>query len=314
LALEAVENYARDLHAFLEAMPAQLTGERFDDLIQRCRALLENAPRSLDDPRLEAAWRRAHGRLAELHAAFVSALPRTRLLALHEELARTYELWIEQLRSARARYGVPGAPALESVKPLMWPRTFFHMSMGVLGATVYQFLLGWQGCIAILGTLLVIFLALEISRRFSPRWNELLLSGLRPIARPREFDHVNSSTYYLVGLCLLVPIASRSAVVTAVLILAFADPAAAWIGKRLGRRKLYRNKSLAGSLAFLVVAVAVAWPYLALFGPGLSLGRACLLAVEGAVAGTLAELLSGRLDDNLTVPVVTGLALTLFGA
>jgi dolichol kinase len=312
IALDALESYARDLHAFLEAMPSQL--ERLDELGQSCRALLEKAPRSLDDPRLEAAWHRAHARLSELHAALALAMPRARLLALHQDLARTYEQWIEQLESARERYGVAGEAALESVKPLMWPRTLFHVLMGVVAAGVYQFALGTAGCMLILGVLLAVFTFLEVSRRRSPWWNDVLISALKLIARPREYHHVNSSTYYLLGLCVLVPLASKTAVIAAILVLAFADPAAAWVGKRLGTRKLYRNKSVAGSAAFFAVAIAVALPYLAAFGPGFSLARATLLAVAGALAGTLAELLSGRLDDNFTVPVVTGLALTVLGA
>jgi dolichol kinase len=309
--LLSLEAHARELHAFLEAMPALLRAERLDEMRRRCWQLVESAPRGLEDPRLEAAWRRGHERLVALQEALAAARPPAALHDLYDELGRCYELWIEQLRIARRRYGVQGAAALDSVKSLIVARSFFHVLNGVMAAAIYQFLLGPAGALVLLGALLAVFGFLEVSRRFSARWNHAICSSrlFRPIRRPGEYHHVNSATWYLLGLCLLVPLASKPAVIAAVLILAFADPAAAWFGRRFGQRKLHRNKSVAGSAAFVVVALAVAWAYLVGFGPELTLARAGLVALAGACAGALAEVFSGPLDDNLTVPVASALTI-----
>jgi dolichol kinase len=307
-----LEAHARELHAFLEAMPALLDGRRVDELRRRCWELVESAPRSLEDPRLDAAWRGGRERLEALQAALAAAVPAEALRDLHDELARGYEQWIEQLRAARKEYGVRGASALHQVKSVIGLRSLLHVLNGVVAAALYQLVLGPVGATLVLGSLLAVFGFLEVSRRFSARWNHALCSSpiFRPIRRPAEYHRVNSATWYLLGLCLLVPLASKPAVIAAVLILAFADPAAAWSGRRWGRRKLFRNKSVVGTLAFVAVALAVAWPYLAVFGPELGVGRAGLLALAGAVVGALAEVFSGPLDDNLTVPVATALTIT----
>lgn len=307
-----LEAHARELHAFLEATPALLDAQRLDELRQWCWKLVESAPRSLEDPRLDAAWRRGHERLVALQSALATAVPPAVLRDLYDELARGYEQWIVQLRAARQRYGVQGAAALDSVKSLIGARSVFHIGSGVLAAAVYQFLLGPTGCMVVLASLLAVFGFLEVSRRLSPSWNHTICSSrlFRPIRRPDEYHRVNSATWYLIGLCLLVPLASKPAVIAAVLILAFADPAAAWFGKRFGRRKLHRSKSVAGTCAFLAVALAIGWPYLAAFGPDLTVGRAGLLALSGAISGALAETFSGPLDDNLTVPVASALTIT----
>lgn len=310
--LLSLEAHARELHAFLEAAPALLDARRLDELRQRCWRLVESAPRGLEDPRLDSALRRGHERLVALQDALATAVPTAVLHDLHDELARGYEQWIEQLQVARQRSGVRGAAALDLVKSLNGARTLFHICNGVICAALYQFLLGPTGATVVLGVFLAVFGFLEVSRRFSSSWNHTICSSplFRPIRRPGEYHRVNSATWYLLGLCLLLPIASKPAVIAAVLILAFADPAAAWFGKRFGQRKLHRNKSVAGTSAFLVVALAVAWPYLVAFGPDLTLARAGLLALAGAFAGALAEVFSGPLDDNLTVPVASALTIT----
>lgn len=307
-----LEEHARELHAFLEAMPGLLDSARIDELRRRCWELVESAPRSLDDPRLDAAWRSGRERLEALQAALAAATPAEALRDLHDELSRGYEAWVEQLRTARARQGLRGASQLHQVKSLIGLRSLFHVLNGCIAAGLYQFVLGPVGATIVLGAFLAVFGFLEVSRRFSARWNHAICSSpiFKPIRRPAEYHRTNSATWYLLGLCLLVPLASKPAVIAAVLVLAFADPAAAWIGRRWGTRKLHRNKSVVGTLVFVAVALAVAWPYLVAFGPSLTVGRAGLLALAGAVVGALAEVFSGPLDDNLTVPVATALTIT----
>ncbi|MCK4301338.1 MAG: phosphatidate cytidylyltransferase, partial [candidate division Zixibacteria bacterium] len=76
---------------------------------------------------------------------------------------------------------------------------------------------------------------------------------------------------------------------------------AALIGRKFGRHRFW-NKSLEGSLACLagtlvVAALApeIAWP----------------IAVTGAVVATVVEALPLGVDDNVTVPILSGLSMTL---
>jgi dolichol kinase len=87
-----------------------------------------------------------------------------------------------------------------------------------------------------------------------------------------------------------------------VLCLAVGDPVAGLIGRRYGRVRLIGRRTLEGSLAFVLSAGFVCWLLLKIQYP--TLRPAAFIALAGASAGAIAELLSGTwLDDNLTVPL-----------
>jgi dolichol kinase len=82
--------------------------------------------------------------------------------------------------------------------------------------------------------------------------------------------------------------------------LVLGDAAAAIVGKRFGK-PLYWGKSPHGSVACFGICLAVGIPLLG--SPG--------LALIGALAATLAEALPSPLDDNLRVPIFSGIAMQL---
>ncbi len=106
--------------------------------------------------------------------------------------------------------------------------------------------------------------------------------------------------------------------ITAMLVLALGDAAAAIVGEGLPRRHTYRlireQKSLEGSLAMFLVSAAVIflilhfYPPLGKFAP-LSTGTALWFGLVSAAIATAAEALSHRGSDNLTVPLFTALFL-----
>jgi len=103
----------------------------------------------------------------------------------------------------------------------------------------------------------------------------------------------------------------HTAACAAVLILALADPVASLVGSRWGRTKLFKDKSLQGSLAFFATGFSAAAAYLLLAGP-LAWPLALAAAAGMAAVGTLVELFSDSLDDNFTVPVACALTALLF--
>jgi dolichol kinase len=80
------------------------------------------------------------------------------------------------------------------------------------------------------------------------------------------------------------------------------DTLAALIGRRFGRHRFGR-KSVEGSLACLAGTLLVA-----IFAPDLALP----VALFGATVAAITEALSTRIDDNISVPIISGLAMTLF--
>ncbi|HCF60049.1 MAG TPA: hypothetical protein DFS52_18900 [Myxococcales bacterium] len=299
--------FAEEAGAFLDSLPSHLKKGRLEEARQHCARLLAKAPVN-ETQAAQRPWSGLYESLAQLKVALESGEGRKRLLAAYEDAARSYEAWIKAYRAAAGQ-----RRALASLKPLIGPRTLFHMSMGVLCTVLYQFVLTRAQSMAVLLTVLGVFLSLEISRRFFARWNDVLVKKVfRLIARPHEYYRVNSSTWYLLALCFITPVFSRPAVLAGVLVLGFADPAAAWFGRRFGTLKLYGKKSLQGSLAFLVAGTLVAAGFLLGFYPDLPLASRLAAGFGAALAGAAAELFTDRLDDNLTIPIASTLAAALF--
>lgn len=86
-----------------------------------------------------------------------------------------------------------------------------------------------------------------------------------------------------------------------ILILALCDPIAALIGKRWPIGKI-RNKTLMGSFAFFIVAFALSFIFT----------HSILLSIAIAIISTLAEAISPRGYDNITIPSSVLLVLFLY--
>lgn len=92
-------------------------------------------------------------------------------------------------------------------------------------------------------------------------------------------------------------------------IMAAGDPAASAVGQRLGGRPIpwNRRKTISGSLAFAAAAAAAAWVVLVYMGR--PAGEAAALAIPTALFAAGIESLPWRLNDNLTVPILSALFL-----
>jgi dolichol kinase len=180
----------------------------------------------------------------------------------------------------------------EGLQP--WRRVF-HATNGVLIAGALVLLEpSWGMAVAVLAVITLGAFAVDVVRFAVPAVNRLFFRLLRPLASPREAKGVASSTWYMVGCTLAVLAFPREIAVAAILVLALADPAASWVGRRWGRRRLGTG-SMLGTGAFLGVATAVLVPFV---------GLPAALLVAAATAG--AEILPWPLDDNLVVPLVAG--------
>ena len=119
---------------------------------------------------------------------------------------------------------------------------------------------------------------------------------------------MNSATWYTTALCILALLQNPMVGSMAVIILGFADPAAGLIGRRWGKHKLINGRSVEGTATFAIVGFAAAMAVMALFYPAVSLSHAAAISAAGAVVGAIVELLSRRIDDNLSIPVSVALA------
>jgi dolichol kinase len=188
-------------------------------------------------------------------------------------------------------------------RPTNLHRASFHMGSAVAGlvATLLVFDTAYLPIAA--STLAAIAWTLELLRRRSPSLNASLMRGFGRIARPGEASRVNSGTWYLTALVVLTLTFSPLLCVVSVAVLGFADPAAALVGRRLGRTPLRLGRTLEGTVAFVVAGTLAAMLVMQLLPVAPAPGVAWPVAIAAALGGALAELFSRRVDDNLSIPL-----------
>jgi len=225
-------------------------------------------------------------------------------------LTQQYEAWLAHLRESRA---VPaGAATLRHVKPRNLWRNLFHVSMGISVVLAYELFLSRTAMLIIGLSALGLFVFMDVLRRVSDTWNERFVQKMfGKISRPGEAHRIPSATWYVTSLLIGAWLLPQHAIAVGALVLAFGDPVAALMGRRFGRIKLVGDKSLVGTLSFAVISMLVvslfAWVAMPGWGPvrGFGLGTAV------GLVGALTELVSTRLDDNLTIPLTTGVVAML---
>jgi dolichol kinase len=152
------------------------------------------------------------------------------------------------------------------------------------------------------GVILVILLGLEVGRLSYHEFNEFLLRA--GILRPRERGRVTAVTWFVLAALLLALFTPQAVAVTAWLYAIFGDWAAGAVGGRWGRHRR-GEKSAEGSAASLLTCLLLAF----LTAPLVELPLP--VAVAGAVVATVVELAPLPPDDNLTVPLLAGMAMHL---
>ena len=152
------------------------------------------------------------------------------------------------------------------------------------------------------GGLVMLALATELLKGVIPAFRAIFLRIFSPILRSQEQKGgLTGATYFLIGSFLCILLFDKTLAIVCLCFLTLGDLCAALIGKQWGRIKLFSRKSLEGSLACFVVCTAAA----------LLIGLHPVIAIAGALVATLIELLPIGVDDNVTIPIISGLAMHL---
>jgi dolichol kinase len=178
-------------------------------------------------------------------------------------------------------------------------RKLIHLAMAVV--PVVGWWLSFPLALALAGTLTGASLVLEAVRRWWPQVNRQLWVLLPTTFRAREDRHVLGSTWFAVGALAALLLFGRDAGGTALLFLAWGDPTAELVGRRWGRAG--QRKTVAGSLGCLAACLLAG-----LVGIGLG-GLSPWAGLAGALVATLIERWSPPPDDNVWMPILSGLAM-----
>lgn len=304
---EIAEQLYELLRAIDRASPREMRKElpaRVEKLRARCAELLESE--AAREAALEAALGSVLQSLDDLCTRLRTGVcEQSAFLSFRTAAAPRYEAFVLRLRTVQG-----DAPSL---RPENVARSLFHIASASVAAGFVLFA-PWSWVIGVATGFFIFAWGWEIGRRFIPALHRLALRVFAPVAHPHEAYRVNSSTWYATALLPLALFFEPLAGLMGVLALGFGDPAAGWVGRRFGRVRLRSGRSLEGSLGFVAAAFVVCFAALAFAHGHLPLSSRVLLALTAAVAGAVAELVSTRVDDNLSIPLATALAVTGVGA
>jgi len=229
------------------------------------------------------------------------------------------------------------------------PRKLLHVSIGFFTIWLYVSGVQTNTITPYLMTALVPIATIDYLRHTYPPLNRLYVRVLGALMRETEYDGWNGVIWYLLGAWIVLGFFPKDVGVMGVLLLSWCDTAASTVGRAYGRYtpRIRRGKSLAGSFAAFAVGVIIAasfWGYLAprtgpfdddidwpfmftgtLSLPGAVRGTLGLTEAQGSIAGGLALAVISTWtgfvasasevvdifgwDDNLTIPVLSGIGM-----
>lgn len=180
-----------------------------------------------------------------------------------------------------------------------WPRRLFHAAVGTAIPVTAYFLPDLLPTV-IIGILAASSLALDLVRFRVPWLNRLFLYWLSLLIKKEEEARITGATYLLIAAFVSFLVFDKEIAIAVLLFLSLGDPAAALIGRPIPGPRIL-GKSPVGTVAFVGVSLMV----IAVLASTGVLEFQWVLVAAAVVAG-LVELAPLPLDDNLTVPLVSG--------
>ena len=188
-------------------------------------------------------------------------------------------------------------------------RKLWHITSGLLGLFIYN--LAGQGpkltAYALFALAVASFL-FELSRMKFEMINFYVLKVLGPIMRESERNSFTGLPFYALGVVSSLLFFPEKMAILSVLFLIFADPIASTAGILYGKNQIVKGKSYEGFLASFLICTIITYMYF--FNPSVSPIYLGLFSLIGGLMGAISELSSTFVDDNLSIPLISGAGLT----
>lgn len=151
----------------------------------------------------------------------------------------------------------------------------------------------------------------DLLRIYHSGFRRFIYRLLGDIYRRWEIKRLGGSTYILGAAALSLFLFNKNIAALVMVFITVGDTAAVFVGTFWGRHTIYRRrnsdgsvrkKTIEGAMAFFISSAMVS-----LFVPSVPI----MWKIVGAFIATVIELISFFIDDNFTVPLITGIILQL---
>jgi len=188
-------------------------------------------------------------------------------------------------------------------------RKVWHCGMGLFMVFIYLIGTPKLVCVLLLLSGLAFTLTLEYGRLRFPRLNEWAIKAMGPLMRKSEVSKVSGTPFYVGSVLLSVIIFPKSIAILSILFLAIGDPISSVFGILYGDLgpRFSNGKSLIGTAAGMGICCLITFVYFVMNQN--TIGASALIALAGGIAGGGAEMIPLDIDDNFSIPLVSGLAL-----
>jgi glycerol-3-phosphate acyltransferase PlsY len=150
----------------------------------------------------------------------------------------------------------------------------------------------------------VIYLIIDFARLRIHRVKDVFIVLFGSLLRRHEFAGLTGGSYLLLASLVVAALYAPRVLIPAVSFLALGDTIAAIVGLSIGRVKFW-GKTLEGTVAGLLVCIGVA--VLASMLPDADMRMPLGAGLVGALSASVVEVLPIEVNDNVAVPIVSGL-------
>jgi glycerol-3-phosphate acyltransferase PlsY len=169
---------------------------------------------------------------------------------------------------------------------------------------IYYFFQPQQNTLIFIGIVSSFFIVFDLYRIIHKQADEKIRIKVKALLRKNEMRRFSSMTVFLVALFITILLFRKEVAIVSSVFLIFGDSFSKVFGLAYGRHKLY-NKSLEGTLAYAGSVLIMG--YIIYTTIPISLP----VLILGGISAPAIEFFSMGVNDNLTVPLITGSIMTV---
>ncbi|MCS7181048.1 MAG: hypothetical protein NZ891_06840 [bacterium] len=187
---------------------------------------------------------------------------------------------------------------------VIWKRKLYRILMGSIVPFIYLITNSVFFPIIISSFFLTLLLSLEYERWKNPNvWNYVLKKYGRIFKTPP--GKLTGDTYFMLATFIVLIFFQKEIAIPSLFFLVFGDAGSGIIGSKYGKIKIFPGKSLEGFLGgffFNLIIALVLYKYIDL---------SFLVLIVGVLISSIIETLPLKIDDNLTVGIITAFLMDL---